>query len=1023
MALELIQGPPNSGRAGEVLSRFREALGRRPVLVVPTADDVAAFERDLCATSGAAVGGSITTFAGLARELAGAMAVELGPPLSSAQRQALVRAAVRRAAPRRLARSASRPGFTPAADRLIAELQAALITPAQFAALVEELPDPGYERELAAIYAAYAELRDASGRSDLGQANAAALAALRAEPDAWGERPLFAYGFDDLTRDQTELLAALARTAPVTVAVTYADTRALAARAGLLNRLVTELGAERPEPLPFDRGYTESATLRHLDLNLFEPGAAPIEPDDGLMLLDSAGARGEAESIGIEIARLLTAGYEPDEIAIVVRHPDSSGPILAEVLGALGVPVALEASASIADTCVGTSLVALCRAASDPHDVGALLTHLRSDPALNPGAIDWVERRIRRGKATTVDEATAGWEKPPRHLARLREAPDAPARLRALARSARDLAEDAHRERAPLARTTPAADDATPFSALELRAGVAAAELLSELADLGELTGAEPAGLDGAIEALEAATVPRWRGPADGRVRIMSPYRARAARARALFCAGLQEGEFPSAAPPDPLLSEDRRAEIGNPDLRRADQADEERYLFHACVARPTDRLYLSWQSCDEDGAARARSPFVDEVYDLVGFGAEPPERLIQRRGPERSVLDVDETPTPRLLARALARAGDSDRRTALIARLGVDENAAQAALAPFAGLPDPNALPGPLRSPRVLAELGANDTFSANSLEGWVTCSYKWFVDHELSPQQLDPAADPLWLGGVVHAALDRLYSDPPGADAIPRPDDVGRWRDRFAELLDEITGDGPPLNRARLAALERARIQVEAFLEQEAAAETEFRPARDLLELGFGDLDHEPDNAETRPALKLGDVELRGRIDRIDLAADGRSAIVRDYKTGKSVASADKFSERGTLQIQLYMLVARRVLGLDPVAGLYQPLGAVKPDQRKPRGIADADDERLKPLKLVGTDRKPAAELEETLQRAEEIAVESATAMRAGHIRRDPLNGECPRYCTYQPICRLERALGAVGDERQSNGDGSSA
>jgi hypothetical protein len=42
----------------------------------------------------------------------------------------------------------------------------------------------------------------------------------------------------------------------------------------------------------------------------------------------------------------------------------------------------------------------------------------------------------------------------------------------------------------------------------------------------------------------------------------------------------------------------------------------------------------------------------------------------------------------------------------------------------------------------------------------------------------------------------------------------------------------------------------------------------------------------------------------------------------------------------------------------------------------------------------------------------------MRAGRIRRDPLNGECPRYCTYQAICRLERALGDVGEE-SSGGD----
>ena len=792
MGLTLIQGPPNSGRAGEVLGRFRAALDRQPVLVVPTADDVAAFERDLCAGGGAALGGSITAFAGLTAEVARVAAIELGPRLSPTQRLALVRAAIRRAAPRRLRRSAARPGFAPAADRLIAELQSALVSPAEFERLVAELEDPAYERELAAIYTAYAELRDRGRRSDKGVVAAAAISALTADPDAWGRRPVFLYGFDDLTRDQTELIALLARTAEVTVAVTYADTRALAARSGLLTRLIDELGAERPEPLPFDPDYTTSATLRHLDRHLFEPEAERIEPDGGLVLLDSAGGRGEAEAIGVEIARLLADGVRPDEIAIVLRHPDSSGPLLASVLGTLGIPVALEASMPVASTCVGTSLVALCRAVADEGAVDALLAHLRSDPSLDPGAVDWVERRIRRGNATTVAEATAGWEKPPRHLERLRNAPNAVARLRALARSARELAEGAHREEAPHARSSPADAPGTPFSAVELRAGVAAAELLEELATLGDLPGAEAPGLADATEAIESATVPLWRGPAAGRVRVMSPYRARAARVKVLFCAGLQEGEFPSSAPPDPLLSEERRARIGNPDLRRADQADEERYLFHACVSRPTERLYCSWQSCDEDGAAKGRSPFVDEILDLIDAGREGEQRLLRVRGPERALLDAGEASTPRTLARALALAGPATGRAATLERLGVGAEPAARTLAQFERLPDPNALPGPLASPAVLEEMHARRTFSANSLEGWVTCSYKWFVDHELSPQVLDPAADPLWLGSRVHDALERLYAEPPGDDSIPRPGDLGRWQQPLRRAARRVRGRG---------------------------------------------------------------------------------------------------------------------------------------------------------------------------------------------------------------------------------------
>ena len=224
-------------------------------------------------------------------------------------------------------------------------------------------------------------------------------------------------------------------------------------------------------------------------------------PDDGLRLLRSAGPRGEAEAIGVEIARLLTDGHEADEIVVVVRRPDAGGALLASVLRGLGVPVALEASAPLSTTCVGTALIALCRAVADDTDVEALLTHLRSDPSMPPGPVDSLERRLRRGDAQNVSAAVGSWQQPPRHLGRLREAGDDRARLRALARSARELAEGAHRGTAPLAGGHDGGE--VPFSALELRGGVVAGELGQELG--GDDTAAQLQGGERDLAAVAAA--------------------------------------------------------------------------------------------------------------------------------------------------------------------------------------------------------------------------------------------------------------------------------------------------------------------------------------------------------------------------------------------------------------------------------------------------------------------------------------------------------------------------------------
>jgi ATP-dependent helicase/DNAse subunit B len=1016
MALELIVGPPNSGRAGEILARLRASLDRDPLLVVPTGDDIARFERDLCADGSPAIGATIRTFGSLTDEIAAATAAPVAAPLTPPQRLALIRAATAATPLRVLSRSSHAPGFAAALDLLIAELQAALVSPGDLRSAAEAAGDSEQELEVAALYAAYEDLRDRAGRSDAGSLARAASTALRDAPDAWGARPVLVYGFDDLTEAQLELLRLLATAADVTVAVNYADRRALAARATLLTRLRDELGATIAAELDFDPGYTSKASLRHIDRELFEPAAEPVEPDDGVRLIECAGERGEAEAVGLEVARLIAGGTDPGEIVVALRRPAVDGPLFASVLRGLGVPVALEADLPLSATAVGRSLVALCAAAGDGEPAD-LLAHLRADPSVAPGAVDWLERAVARGEADTVAAVAERWEKPPVHLARVLEAPSPSARVLALAAGARRIAEAVHAEAAPLAGERP---NGTPLDPVELRAGVAAAELLEELALVGRLPGCPEPDLADAAEALDVAGVRAWRGPAEGRVRIVSPYRVRAGRASHLFCAAMQEGVFPGRGALDPVLSEESRTRLGIPALRRREQSEEERYLFHVCASRPVERLYLSWRSSDEDGHPAARSPFVDEVLDVLGVEADHAEAPLKRtRSLAQPVPSPSEASSPRALARAvtLAAGRDPDSQRSLLAALGADLATTGEVLALTTGIPDPEAKPGPLRHPVVLAALGERRLLSANSLEGWIQCSYQWFVDHELSPQRLEPVADPLWLGAVVHTALERLYGDPPGADAVPRRGDAGRWKRRFADLLKAAVAESEsPVTPDRRLALARMTLQVEAFLEAEAEATTPLRPRPDLLERGFGFGEEDEDDPGE---LQLGEVALRGRIDRIDVEPGGTRAVLRDYKTSRSVPGVTGMRNEGKLQLQLYMLVARERLGLDPIGGLYQPLGAY--GDRRPRGVVRKSEcgegGLFDGLDIsVKGDALPDDEFEKTLEGARAKAIANGARMRAGDIDRDPLDDVCSEYCTFQPICRLERALGL--EEETKNG-----
>jgi hypothetical protein len=66
----------------------------------------------------------------------------------------------------------------------------------------------------------------------------------------------------------------------------------------------------------------------------------------------------------------------------------------------------------------------------------------------------------------------------------------------------------------------------------------------------------------------------------------------------------------------------------------------------------------------------------------------------------------------------------------------------------------------------------------------------------------------------------------------------------------------------------------------------------------------------------------------------------------------------EQGKLQIGLYMLALRHVLGLEPVGGFYQPLGS---DDARPRGAIRAGADPS--LRVVKSDRLAEEELEALL------------------------------------------------------------
>ncbi len=982
MPLTLVTGPANAEKARVVLDGYRTALrrGQAPILVVPTLPDVDRYRAEL-AGGGVVFGAQVVQFAWLVEEVATRAGLR-GRPLGRLARERVAGAAIARTELRALAASAATRGFARELLRLVDELEERRVSPQRLTQALRAWAagDAGrraYGDEVAALYGAYRRALERLKRLDAPLHAAAALDALRERPAAWGQTPVFFYGFDDLTALQRDAVQALAATgAQVTLSLSYeAGRMAFAGRATTFAELDAE-DVRRVALAPNAEHYAPASrdALHHLERGVFELADAqlfdpdPVDPGDAVTLVQGGGERAELELVAAEAARLVAdEGLAPEEIAVVLRRPQDSAPLIAEVFAAFGVPVALERSVPFGHTALGRGLVSLLRCALLEGSAEDLLAWLRTPGLLHrPELADRLEAAARQAGARTADAARALWEAEHWPL-------DAIDRVRGAARGGGDellarLAAEltglfaAPRRRAAEVLTGPAAQDAAV-----LRAGRAALDQLTAIVAADGSLAPSPAELEALLGELE---VPIGERPGPGLVTVADPLSLRARRVRALFACALQEGVFPATPRAEPFFGDNERDEIAAASglrLRRRDDLGAERYLFYATVSRPEERLYLCWHEASDDGDQAVPSFFISDVCDLFG-----PQLAQRRRMRTLGQVGWPDGRPPTARERLRARAADGPRHH-------------EAAIAP-------------LRDALLLAELRERPTWSASGIELWAGCPVKWFVERRLNPEGLTPDPELMLRGALAHAVLEAtlrgLTDQTGGARVTPAnlplaAELADAALDSYA-LRPEFEMSRDPRRQRALA--HRLRADLRRYLEHTAADGTALEPAG--LEIRFGGGEGE------QPPLRLGDgVAIGGRIDRID-SGPGGEAIVYDYK-GRNVVESANWRKERKYQVALYILAARDVLGLDPVGGLYQPLGGK--DQRA-RGVvlADADPG----LDTVKTDRRTRPEFDAIIDGVLEDVLRTIGELREGALEPRPESCAYTGGCAYPTICRCEAA-----------------
>jgi ATP-dependent helicase/DNAse subunit B len=979
MAMTLLAGPANAGKVALLLERYLAALAREPFLIVPNRSDVDRVERELLASCGALLGGEIGTFDDLFRRLA-REGGEHRPVATDAQRALIVRRALGRARLNGWTRSARFAGFADALSSTLGELESGLVEPGEL------------EGDLAGLYGEYRAELDRLGLWDRDLERSAAAERLAGELGAWEGRPVFAYGFEDLTGAQWALLEALAGRAEVTVSLPYEPGRPAFASLERTAADLSELARPRIEELP-PRPEVRPPALAHLERTLFsaKTGAEGPVVDGALRFFEGAGRRGTLERVAEELLALIRGGTPPEEIALVCPRVERYRAPLETALGSLRVPYAIEGRIRFDQTEFGRALLSLLRFAWQGGGRGLLYGFLRSPySGIARASVDWIEGRL-RGRAVETGERTEeetmrlrdGHPLPPLELLRKAQTP-----LAALRDLSRFMLRAAHGLESP-----PVGEE----SRQDLRAFEALTRLVDELEGWLALGGSLTP--DEIVAALERAQVRAGgnQGGASGRVDVVDLLRARTRRYEIVFVLGLEEGTLPRRGETSPFLDEETARELDSR-LRRSrlakpDPVTRDRYLFYTACTRATRRLYLVREAANDEGGPREPSPFWDEVRGL--FSEDEVRRATTRRPLSALTWPVEQAPTERERLRALASLIPVDQEAARsLAQANGWERQLDRALGAFER-------PTRLTHPLVLEELRAKTNFGVTELETFADCSSIWFVDRVVGPRTIDQVVDPRLRGQVAHSALHKFFAGVPKRLGVEKlgPDQL----DGALEFLGECLTEAMAGVRMELTDLQRRELEqgllrdLEAFVRDETASELQLVPRR--FEVSFGS---ERSPQELQRGLDLGTFTLSGKIDRIDLDPFSARGIVQDYKSGKTAHSAAQIESELKLQIPLYMLVLRDLVGIEPLGGIYRALSG----KRDARGLLRAE---AKEDGVPGFSRNDYLDEEAfwgQVERAEELARGFVGRIRGGDVQHDPKGGDCPPWCELWRMCRVNRA-----------------
>jgi ATP-dependent helicase/nuclease subunit B len=857
------------------------------------------------------------------------------------------------------------------------------------------------------------------------------LAAARADKaECLQGAAVFIDGLDSSTPAALHLLARVAALAEETVAVfrgddsdpaLFAPEEKLTAQFIDAMRSAGQRVTVLQSPGLHDR-YKHDA-LRFLEANLYRYPYTPYDgPTDGLYLIEAETAQQEVERIAASILAAVSEGCRFSDIAVVGGNLAAYLPIIKSAFAQAGIPFFVDERRTLADNAFFDFLdSALTAAAGDAAAVSryAFSDYAPIDAAQRRTLMNYTEKYALKGwhfqatfwRGEGADEAETARRQVIRPLDMLTHGIKQGGASQQAEAVRRFLSACGAQDKLD----TLCADIDTPETRGEYAYFKQVYDKALEVLDsVARVMGDAPLPPDelrtlirAGFESTRIAVIP----PATDEVKLFDISVARLPGMRVLFAIGLADGAWPARDDGPGILSGAEREllldaglDVGVYDL------SAEKLKIYTALAKPKERLVLSWNK-----AAGSPSVLIDRLkrlFPTLTPGGAP--MIPPLSGMEPTLLgDIadalrgrePDTGLPGLCACLIDQPGWRERATAMLLR----DNAAVSVSAE-----DAKALYGGIRC-------------SATRIENYYKCPYRHFLDNGLRAQiPRDYTYDRIDIGTYMHLALD-LFAKGLIDDGVAIQDlteDETAQRMEMAAEEAAAQHDGGKLKEDERFAVQRALLQKELI-------DTVLRIRTHFMGTDARLLMSEQTFSMALPTAS-GDIELTGKIDRID-EADGYFRVV-DYKSSETKFAPDELAAGTSLQLPIYIEAAKQKLkdtGLKPVGGYYMKIGDSYGEDEgevltkgRMRGISLSDvpalsrfSETLPGGSFVAMDQRVTSkgalhgasksffdeqELDGLLRYAQRMIREAAERVYNGDNGICPIDGTCG-YCDYKSVCRM--------------------